>query len=336
MLSLCRTLLRDPIEAEDALQATFLSAFRSLGNGTVPREPGPWLAAIARNECWSRVRARMREPLAFDETEEVSGGVDPVVLAIRNEDVGAFWAAFSELPRPQQRAFLLREFHGLSYDQLALALGVSSAAVESLLFRARRGLRTALASLAALPFGLRDLLGRLGTGAAGTGVAVKAATATVGIGLVAASTTSLEAHHARSHPRARPAPHALVLPGVVAVAARARPASTATLDSAPAPRAVRPRSRAVPMVWHAVTHATHSDSVAPAPSAEAADSAPPVAENVAAVAPTREEAAAPAAEAGDQPGDHSSVSGGEVGGGAPPADAQNGGETQGDNSSPEG
>ena len=60
---LCRTLLRDPDDADDATQATFLSAYRSLLGGTVPLEPAAWLATIARNECRARARARMREPL---------------------------------------------------------------------------------------------------------------------------------------------------------------------------------------------------------------------------------------------------------------------------------
>ncbi len=334
MLGLCRALLRDPTEAEDALQATFLSAFRSLGNGTVPREPWAWLAAIARNECWSRVRARMREPLAAGETEEVSGGADPVALAIRNEDVGAFWAAFSGLPRPQQQVFLLREFHGLSYDELALALGVSGAAVESLLFRARRGLRTALTSVVALPLGLRDLLGRLGTGAAGTGVAAKAATATVGIGLVAASTTGMEAHHAYRHSPPRPTTHLLTRQAVTAAAVKAHPANAATV-SAPGPRAARPRSRPVPVVWHPITVVAHREPVVPAPTAESADQAPPTAEDVAVTPPTREEAAAPTAEpASDQPDENSPANEREGGGATLPNDTENGGGPQGDSSTP--
>src|SRR5436305_14295600 len=60
---LCRALLRDQGEAEDAAQQVFLSAHRSLLNGATPREPAAWLAAIARNECWAPIRARMREPL---------------------------------------------------------------------------------------------------------------------------------------------------------------------------------------------------------------------------------------------------------------------------------
>ena len=63
VLGLCRGLLRDATEAEDAAQQTFLSAYRSLLAGTAPREPAAWLATIARNECRTRARDRMREPL---------------------------------------------------------------------------------------------------------------------------------------------------------------------------------------------------------------------------------------------------------------------------------
>ena len=67
---LCRTLLRDPDDADDATQATFLSAYRSLRGGTVPLEPAAWLATIARNECRARApAAHLREPLPLLEAD---------------------------------------------------------------------------------------------------------------------------------------------------------------------------------------------------------------------------------------------------------------------------
>jgi RNA polymerase sigma-70 factor (ECF subfamily) len=138
---LCRALLRDRAEAEDAAQQTFLSAHRALLNGTDPREPAAWLATIARNECWSRIRNRMREPLASEEVGAVSSANDPLDEAIRRADLRALWLAIEELPRKQRDALLLREFGGMSYGELSAALAVSGSAVESLLFRAREGLR---------------------------------------------------------------------------------------------------------------------------------------------------------------------------------------------------
>src|SRR5205823_1547370 len=130
---LCRALLRDRAEAEDAAQQTFLSAHRALMNGTDPREPAAWLATIARNECWSRIRTRMREPLAAEELGAVSNANDPLAEAIRRADLRALWLAIEELPRKQRDALLLREFGGMSYGELAAALAVSGSAVESLL-----------------------------------------------------------------------------------------------------------------------------------------------------------------------------------------------------------
>ena len=90
VFGLCRALLRNTPEAEDAAQQVFLSAHRSLLNGAEPREPAAWLATIARNECWARIRGRMREPLAVDAADAV-GGVDPVYEAIRRADLAALW-----------------------------------------------------------------------------------------------------------------------------------------------------------------------------------------------------------------------------------------------------
>jgi len=181
---LCRALLRDRTEAEDATQQTFLSAHRALLGGTDPREPAAWLATIARNECWARIRSRMREPLAVAELEAVAATSDPLAEAIRNADLAALWRAIEELPRQQRNALLLREFGGLSYDELAAALAVSGAAVESLLFRARHGLRgrlrAAYASLAGASW--IDALVRL---VAGGGAPVAAKVAALGVGAAA-------------------------------------------------------------------------------------------------------------------------------------------------------
>ncbi len=159
---LCRLLLRNRQEAEDAAQQTFLSAYRSMLGGNSPRHPAAWLATIARNECVNRIQRRMREPLAAPGTEEELP--DPVAVAADRADLAELWRAIAELPERQRQALLLREFSGLSYSELADALAVSEPAVESLLFPARDALRLRLqpvfGSLAsAVPFvALRNLL----------------------------------------------------------------------------------------------------------------------------------------------------------------------------------
>ena len=112
VLGLCRMLLRNEHEAEDAVQQTFLAAYRSIRNGVEPRHPAAWLATIARNECWAAIQRRMREPVHQGELE--SGLPDPVVQAAAHADLEELWRAIGELPRQQRRALLLREFSGLA------------------------------------------------------------------------------------------------------------------------------------------------------------------------------------------------------------------------------
>jgi RNA polymerase sigma factor (sigma-70 family) len=214
VLGLCRLLLRNPTDAEDATQQVFLSAHRAVLGGSVPREAPVWLAAIARNECRARIRARMREPLALPELP--SDLPDPLASAIRALDLDAVWSAISSLPRRQRRALVLRELGGLSYHELGRALGVSDSSVQSLLFRARRQVRSLLASAnaAALPVALRDELTRLIPGfdpgsaglvarAAALPIGVKLATAAVGVGAV--TTGAAQFPESRVHATQRPA-----------------------------------------------------------------------------------------------------------------------------------
>jgi RNA polymerase sigma-70 factor (ECF subfamily) len=202
VFGLCRLLLRDPVEAEDAAQQVFLAAHRSVTNGFAPRDPGPWLAAVARNECRARLRSRNRAPSELSLLPEYLP--DPVAAAVQTADLDALWRALAELPRRQRKAFLLRELGGLSYRELGVVLGATPPAVESLLFRARRRLRDMLtaANVAAVPALLRDQVARL-LPAVGPGSTVpttaKCAAVAVGVGLGAAGVAELPKHHARSH-----------------------------------------------------------------------------------------------------------------------------------------
>lgn len=214
VLGLCRLLLRNPTDAEDAAQQVFLSAHRAVLGGSVPREASAWLAAITRNECRARIRARMREPLALPELP--SDLPDPLASAIRALDLDAVWTAISSLPRRQRRVLVLRELGGLSYHELGRALGVSDSSVESLLFRARRQVRSLLAgaNVAALPVALRDELTRLIPGfdpgsaglvarAAAIPIGVKLAAAAVGVGAVTSGAAQFP--EPRGHPIQTPA-----------------------------------------------------------------------------------------------------------------------------------
>jgi RNA polymerase sigma-70 factor (ECF subfamily) len=169
VLGLCRLLLRDHHEAEDAAQQTFVSAYRSLLRGTEPREPGPWLAAIARNECRGRLRRRMRAPLPLDGEMEVelADTSDLAELADRRAELAQLATEIAKLPSRQREALALRDFLGLSYEEVASTLSVSVPVVESLLFRARRRLRDTVrtvpryaAGIVIVPIALRAAVAR--------------------------------------------------------------------------------------------------------------------------------------------------------------------------------
>ncbi|HEY7693119.1 MAG TPA: sigma-70 family RNA polymerase sigma factor [Gaiellaceae bacterium] len=142
VLGVCRRLLADAAEAEDAMQQTFVSAYRALLAGSRPRHAEVWLAAIARNECVDRIRARMREPLAGQVDSGVPGARDALAALIAGEELRALSSSIRELPAQQRDALVLHELCGLPYGEVAAAIGVTESAIGSLLFRARRSLRS--------------------------------------------------------------------------------------------------------------------------------------------------------------------------------------------------
>ena len=186
---ICRMLLRDPNEAEDATQQVYLSAYRNLLTGTEVRDPAAWLGTIARNACRRRATARMREPLALvdDDPGQVSPSVEETALG--REEAAALYAELAVLPEKQREAVVLRDIYGLRYDEVATALGTSRPAVEALLFRARRRLQRRLrpglvAGVLVVPLAVQESIAYAVPGFAST-AATPAAAAAVGIPLIA-------------------------------------------------------------------------------------------------------------------------------------------------------
>jgi RNA polymerase sigma-70 factor (ECF subfamily) len=127
-------------EAEDAAQLTFVHALRGLRRGVVPRVETAWVFAIAKNVCLerhqSRGRSRDREVLSDPATLELEAAGEEH----QSEDVARLREALTRIPKQQREAVLLREWRGFSYREIAAEMGLSLAAVETLIFRARRSL----------------------------------------------------------------------------------------------------------------------------------------------------------------------------------------------------
>ena len=137
--SYCFRRLRSREEAEDAVQTTFLNAFRALQRGTAPHAEQAWLYKIASHVCSARSLASHAE---LPETVAAPARVDAEELMGLDEALGA-------MPENQRRAILLREWRGLSYKEIAEELALSQTAVEMLLFRARKSLARTLEAPAA-------------------------------------------------------------------------------------------------------------------------------------------------------------------------------------------
>jgi RNA polymerase sigma factor (sigma-70 family) len=132
--------LRNPADAEDVTQTTFLNALRAYERGERPKAAQNWLIAIAHNVCRQRFRQSQRRP------REVSLDEDVADRIVDNEAPSAddIRRALGQLAFNQRAALVMRELEGRSYADIAEILGVSAGAVETLLFRARRALREQL------------------------------------------------------------------------------------------------------------------------------------------------------------------------------------------------
>ncbi len=136
-------ILRNRDDAEDVAQTTFLKAYRAYQRGERPRHPRQWLITIAHNTCGTRIRDARRRPreVALEEQQfepaPVGGGEVDV-------DVNELVRAVGALSFNQRAALVMRELEGRTYAEIAEVLELSTSAVETLLFRARRALREQL------------------------------------------------------------------------------------------------------------------------------------------------------------------------------------------------
>jgi RNA polymerase sigma factor (sigma-70 family) len=175
-------LLRNPADAEDVTQTTFLNAYRAFQRGVEVEKPQNWLIKIAHNVArtrYARAGRRVKEVPLDDHLEELA------VPEADRPDVEVILRALGRLPFNQRGALVMRELEGRTYAEIADTIGVSVSAVETLIFRARKSLRlkaSSLRGLAAVP--LPSSLAQLfdggglvaGSGATvGTGFLVKAA-----------------------------------------------------------------------------------------------------------------------------------------------------------------
>jgi RNA polymerase sigma factor (sigma-70 family) len=140
LLSFCVYMLGSRHDAEDAVQATFASAYRALRADGKPVALRPWLFTIARNDCLSIMRRRRP-------TVELNGELalrgDPLRELELREEVRHMLDGMRELPERQRAALVLAELHGLSQVEIGDVLGVEPDQVKAYVYQARSNLISA-------------------------------------------------------------------------------------------------------------------------------------------------------------------------------------------------
>jgi RNA polymerase sigma factor (sigma-70 family) len=178
-------MLRNPADAEDVTQTTFLNAYRAYKRGDEILKPQNWLIKIAHNVArtrYARASRRVKEVPLEDHVDR---------LAVPEEDrpnVEGVLRALGRLPFNQRAAIVMRELEGRTYAEIADTLGVSVSAVETLIFRARRSLRLRgsairVLTVVPLPGSLSQLLQ--------SGAVVAGGGALAGMGFVAKAVVAL-------------------------------------------------------------------------------------------------------------------------------------------------
>src|SRR5436190_14188059 len=122
--------LGDRGRAEDAVQETFASIWRSAGSYRPERGPGaPWLYAVARNAIVDR--ARMRTELASDPPEEATTDPGPPERAEQSWVAWRMHRALEELPEREREVVALAYWSGLSQSEVADYLGIPLGTVKT-------------------------------------------------------------------------------------------------------------------------------------------------------------------------------------------------------------
>jgi len=147
LLALASRILGDADEAKDVAQESFLRIWRhaaSWRSGEARFDT--WLHRVALNLCHDRLRRRKERPLSDDDTAALVDTTPSLDEQLEAADRSArMAAALAALPERQREAIVLQYYQELSNIDAAALMNISVEALESLLSRARRQLRSQLA-----------------------------------------------------------------------------------------------------------------------------------------------------------------------------------------------
>lgn len=144
--TLCRYMLRDTEDAQDAAQDAFLKAYAALGTFAPGASLSTWLYRIAVNTCLDYNKKSRPEPVDDDSAVDnlPSPQPSPERLSQSKETGRLIEGALGKLPGKLRAAIVLKEIEGLSYEEIAHTLATSVGTVKSRISRAREELRRLL------------------------------------------------------------------------------------------------------------------------------------------------------------------------------------------------
>ena len=151
----CQSLLREPDDAADAVQDTFVIAASKVGRLRDPERLRAWLFTVARNECLHRLKARRAAAVLEDIPERPDESVDVGGEAERAESRELIRAAVGGL-NDGERDVINQLWHGLEIPEVATVLGVSRNHAHSLFSRARYQLEASVGVLVVGRSGRKD------------------------------------------------------------------------------------------------------------------------------------------------------------------------------------
>jgi RNA polymerase sigma-70 factor, ECF subfamily len=149
--TVARYLLREPADAEDAVQECYLRALKHFDSYRGPAMK-PWLLAILRNVCRAEFARRVNSPTgAIDDLPDSAEQTPlwreaqetPETQMLRQRDASAIRRLVNALEEPFRETFVLREIQNLSYREIADVIKAPVGTVMSRLARARAMLRSA-------------------------------------------------------------------------------------------------------------------------------------------------------------------------------------------------
>ncbi|MEW6666372.1 MAG: sigma-70 family RNA polymerase sigma factor [Thermodesulfobacteriota bacterium] len=144
--NLCRYMMGNQQDAQDAAQDAFLKAYKNIGDFRPEASLYSWLYRIAVNTCLDHKKKKsitiLRDQPVSE--EEPSGGPSPEATLESKRITETVQSALQQLPKKLRPAIVLREIEGLSYEEIAEVLHTSVGTVKSRISRAREELRRIL------------------------------------------------------------------------------------------------------------------------------------------------------------------------------------------------